>query len=200
MYFSRFRPHFVQAGFEVIDCPTLARGKNAADIRIVIDVMTALQGPARIEEFVLASSDADFTPLLYVVRSHDRQITMIATGETATAYEALADRLLDAQAMLELLEDDHDDRESDPSPELDQVVVADTPHTELHQAFRTEMTRAYREASEPLNLARAGTQMVRLLGTEVRATNWFGAGSFVRAVRALELPDAAFSQYYVGHL
>jgi uncharacterized LabA/DUF88 family protein len=90
LYFSKFRPYFVQAGFEVVDCPTLARGKNAADIRIVIDVMTALQGPARVDEFVLASSDADFTPLLHAVRAHDRLVTMIATGETAAAYEALA--------------------------------------------------------------------------------------------------------------
>ena len=40
LYFSRFRPGLVRAGFEVIDCPAVARGgKNAADIRIVVDAL-----------------------------------------------------------------------------------------------------------------------------------------------------------------
>lgn len=198
LYFSKFRPYFVQAGFEVVDCPTLARGKNAADIRIVIDVMTALQGPAKVEEFLLASSDADFTPLLHVVRSHDRLITMIATGETATAYEALADRLLDAQSMLDLLRSDSDvDDEPAPSVLGASAPAAGDVRTGLQEAFRTEMTAAYRDATEPLNLARVATQVVGQLGSGLRTSNWLGAGSFVRAVRALDLPNAAYSQHYV---
>lgn len=197
LYFSKFRPYFVQAGFEVVDCPTLARGKNAADIRIVIDVMTALQGPAQVEEFVLASSDADFTPLLHVVRSHDRLITMIATGETATAYEALADRLLDAQSMLDLLRSNAEDvDESAPSVPGASTPAASAGRTELHEAFRTEIMAAYRDASEPLNLARAASLVVAQLGSGLRTSNWLGSGSFVRAVRALELPNVAFSQHY----
>lgn len=196
LYFSRFRPYFVQAGFEVVDCPTLARGKNAADIRIVIDVMTALQAPDRVEEFVVASSDADFTPLLHVVRSHDRLITMIATGETATAYEALADRLLDSQAILDLARSERDELvETAPQPQIESALAEAT--TELQQAFKTEMVITYRESSEPLNLARASAQIIRQLGPGLRTSNWFGAGSFVRAVRALDLPNAAFSSDYV---
>jgi len=197
LYFSKFRPYFVQAGFEVVDCPTLARGKNAADIRIVIDVMTALQGPARVDEFVLASSDADFTPLLHAVRAHDRLVTMIATGETAAAYEALADRLLDAPSMLDLLQNEPVlDKESGLSVLGESFQVSGDGRTDLHEAFRAELISAYREASEPLNLARAASQIVGQLGSGVRTSNWFGAGSFVRAVRALDLPNAAFSQHH----
>lgn len=198
LYFSKFRPYFVQAGFDVIDCPSLARGKNAADIRIVIDVMTALQGPARIEEFVLASSDADFTPLLHVVRFHDRLVTMIATGETAAAYEALADRFLDAQDLLDLLRSDPGDEEQEPVEHYEAMFPATVGERgELRDAFRAEVTAHYREATEPLNLARWATQIVNQLGNEVRASNWLGAGSFVRAVRALALPNAAFSQHHM---
>lgn len=200
LYFSRFRPYFVQAGFEVVDCPTLARGKNAADIRIVIDVMTALQGPGRIEEFVLASSDADFTPLLQVVRAHDRRIAMIATGETATAYEALADKILDAQSMLDLVrvdEADSDDDQAVPDALAALNDRASDGHDDLLQAFRTEMLSTYRDASEPINLSRAASQLVSRLGTGLIATNWLGAGSFGRAVRRLNLPNAAFSQHHV---
>ncbi|MGC3993236.1 MAG: NYN domain-containing protein [Propionicimonas sp.] len=41
--FGRYRRAFVRAGFEVIDCPRLAGTKNAADIRMALDVLDSLQ-------------------------------------------------------------------------------------------------------------------------------------------------------------
>lgn len=76
--------------------------KNGADIRIAVKVMTALRAETRYDEFVLASSDADFTPLLQVLRAHDRRVTVISTGSSTAAYEALADQLLDEQDVIEL--------------------------------------------------------------------------------------------------
>ena len=88
LYFSKFRPFFTQAGVEVVDCPSLTReAKNGADIRIVIDVMTALQHDTCYDEFVLASSDADFTPLLQVLRSD------YETSETPINCARLASRI-----------------------------------------------------------------------------------------------------------
>lgn len=194
VYMSRFRPYFVQAGFEVIDCPTLARGNNAADIRIVIDALEVLRGEARLDELVLASSDSDFTPLLQVFRAHDRQITMIATGETAAAYEAVADQVLGAQEVLDLLQDEPDC--SGLADDADEPTISEG-RAELREAFRAEMTGLYRSATEPINLARAATQIAGKLGSEIRASNWLGTGSFVRAVRALSLPNAAFSQHHL---
>ena len=43
LYFSRFRPFFTDAGFEVVDCPRLSHTKNGADIRLVIDAVEALR-------------------------------------------------------------------------------------------------------------------------------------------------------------
>lgn len=196
LYFSRFRPFFVRAGFDVVDCPTLARGKNAADIRIVIDVMTALQGPARIEEFVLASSDADFTPLLHVVRAHDRLVTMIATGETASAYAALADRVLDAQVIVDLL-DLIATTDSEPEAPGQQAAPVATSSADLKDAFAAEVAAQYGAATEPINLARAASRLVGQLGGALPASNWLGAGSFVRAVRSLGLPNVGFSSHYM---
>lgn len=102
--FDAFRPYFTQAGVEVVDCPALTRqAKNAADIRIVVDVMTALKQGALFDEFVLASSDSDFTPLLQVLRAADLRTCVIATGSSAIAYEALADEYLDEQDLFDLL-------------------------------------------------------------------------------------------------
>ncbi|MGH3347095.1 MAG: hypothetical protein ACRDO4_08935 [Nocardioides sp.] len=47
LYFSRFRPFFTDAGFEVVDCPRLSHTKNGADIRLVIDAVEALRADFR---------------------------------------------------------------------------------------------------------------------------------------------------------
>ena len=55
IYFSRFRPFFTGAGFDVIDCPRLTHTKNAADIRLVLDAVDALRAEVTYEEYVIAS-------------------------------------------------------------------------------------------------------------------------------------------------
>lgn len=104
LYLNRFRPHLVRAGFEVIDCPALTmRQKSAADIRIVIDVLGALESPVRYDEIIVASSDSDFTPLLLKLRANDRRTTIITAGTLAPAYQAVADTYIDEQQLIALL-------------------------------------------------------------------------------------------------
>lgn len=199
LYFSKFRPFFTQAGIEVIDCPSLTRGaKNGADIRIVIDVMAALRANTRYDEFVIASSDADFTPLLQVLRADDRRVTVIATGSTASAYVSLADRFLDEQDMLELVPrsevvDLDGPPESEPTAEETPRGWRDADR----EAFSREVQDAYAAAGEPLNLSQLSTQLIQHLGEVATGSHWFGAGSFIKALRALSLPGAEFSQHYL---
>jgi len=64
--FGMFRGIYIRAGFRTIDCPPLtSAGKNSADIYMVLDIVDALQSSTRYEEFVIASADADFTPVLH---------------------------------------------------------------------------------------------------------------------------------------
>ncbi|GAA0903371.1 NYN domain-containing protein [Virgisporangium ochraceum] len=204
LYFSKFRPFFTRAGFEVIDCPSLTRGaKNGADIRITIDVMTAMRATVRYDEFIIASSDADFTPLLQVVRAEDRYITVIATGPTSAAYEALADRYLDEQDVVDLMSEPGDDVGIDNLDVVDEPVpvpATPVPTTSVSadkRAFRQWIEAAYARADEPLNLAQLAEQAARHLGPAARASRWFGAGSFVKAVTRLDLPNVGFSQHHM---
>ena len=208
LYFSKFRPFFTRAGFEVIDCPSLTRGaKNGADIRITIDVMTALRATVRYDEFIVASSDADFTPLLQVVRAEDRYITVIATGPTSAAYEALADRYLDEQDVVDLISEPGDDLGADvleavpdepaPVPAAATPAVTSTGFAAEARAFRLWIEAAYARAEEPLNLAQLAEQAARHIGSAARASRWFGAGSFVKAVNRLDLPNVRFSQHHM---
>lgn len=208
LYFSKYRPFFTQAGFEVVDCPALTRGsKNGADIRIVIDVMSALRANTRYEEFVVASADADFTPLLQVLRADDRRISVIATSATATAYESLADRFLDEQDMFDLVAEgpaaDTELELEESSPELNDLPSAPPPLVAVsdvgpqYQAFSERVREIYSQATAPINLARLSSDLQMMSGTGSTDGAWFGAGSFLRAVKDLELPDVRFSQHHL---
>ena len=227
--FDAFRPYFTQAGIEVMDCPALTKqAKNGADIRIVVDVMTALNQGALFEEFVLASSDSDFTPLLQVLRAADLRTCVIATGSTAIAYEALADEYLDEQDIFDLLaategaeqaeeeadaaepESVDDDWDEDDSAVIDEDDWEDADDDEPRllperddrsgsrerdadwEDFRSLVTRAYRRSTTPLTYTHLSRLALEELGDGLKASKWFGAGSFKKALEQVGLSHARF--------
>ena len=227
--FDAFRPYFTQAGIEVVDCPALTKqAKNGADIRIVVDVMAALNQGALFEEFVLASSDSDFTPLLQVLRAADLRTCVIATGSTAIAYEALADEYLDEQDIFDLLaategaeqaeeeadaaepESEDDDWDEDDSAVIDEDDWEDADDDEPRllperddrsgsrerdadwEDFRSLVTRAYRRSTTPLTYTHLSRLALEELGDGLKASKWFGAGSFKKALEQVGLSHARF--------
>jgi hypothetical protein len=79
--FAFVRHAFMRAGLEVVDCPHLtSQFKNSSDIRIACDVRDYIDHPTRFDEFIILSGDADFTPVLLSLRSHNRQ-TVIYTND-----------------------------------------------------------------------------------------------------------------------
>ena len=186
LYFSKFRPFFTQAGFEIVDCPSLTRSsKNGADIRMTVDIMTALRATTRYDEVAIASSDSDFTHLLQVVRADDRRILMIATSGTAVAYQSLADTYLDEQDVLDLMREPED---SDSTPPVEgpreeaaatDVMPPKEPAASLAtesggalsravavdwETFADEVRSNYGAATEPLNLARWSSALIEKFG------------------------------------
>ncbi|KGM08413.1 NYN domain-containing protein, partial [Cellulomonas carbonis] len=103
--FSQFRPNFTRAGFSVVDCPSLTQqGKSSADINLVLDAVDALSAPTRYDEFVIVSADADFTPLALRCRAADRRVTIITASPAASAYRAVADTVITADELTELVQ------------------------------------------------------------------------------------------------
>jgi hypothetical protein len=93
--FSGFRPKFTQAAFEVIDCPPLTdQEKTSTDMHLVIDVLDALTGPVHLDEFIILSGDADFTPLLVRLRKHDRSTAIFCVGPASAAYKSASDSII----------------------------------------------------------------------------------------------------------
>ncbi|GLW65893.1 NYN domain-containing protein [Actinomadura rubrobrunea] len=205
VYFSRFRTAFVRAGFEVVDCPRYNATKNGADIKIVVDALDALWGDAVHEEFVIASGDCDLTPLLHRLRRADRRTVIVSSADTAEAFTASADQVLDSQWLLALVQGelvDFDD-EADAADEAAagdaggsagaQLVSAD--QDEAYQAFRSLVTAEYDNASTPLNMAALAQQVRDRLGGVINETDWFGFHGFARAVNSLNLPHLRMSQH-----
>jgi hypothetical protein len=90
--FGFVRHSFMRAGLEVVDCPHLtSQFKNSSDIRIACDVRDYLDHPTRFDEFIILSGDADFTPVLLSLRSHNRQTIIYANDYTSPYYKAFSD-------------------------------------------------------------------------------------------------------------
>lgn len=192
LYFSRYRPGLVRAGFDVIDCPSMTgAGKNAADIRMVIDALDLLKAESRYDEFVIASSDSDFVPLLQRIRAHDRYITVISPGDSSSAYRSLADNILDFAAIDALVWPEAAPEET--AEEGEGQVAGNAGEWDL---FRDFISARYRSSSAPLNLAALAHETAREF-PGAREAGWFGAGSFSSALDRLHLPSARRSQQFL---
>lgn len=198
LYFSRFRPGLVRAGFEVIDCPVVARGgKNAADIRIVVDALDLVDHRTRFDEFVLASGDSDFTPLLQRLRAEDRRITIVSPGYLSSAYTALADNIAGFDAIRALVAPDADSALDEEQPARRAVAAKGGSDAEVTESTFAEFVRQrYEGASGPLNLAALAAEAARTVAG-AKQSRWYGQGSFSAAVAALGLPHVRFSQYHL---
>lgn len=209
LYFSRFRPFFTSAGFEVIDCPRLTHTKNAADIRLVVDAVDGLNGAAVYDEFVIASGDSDMTPLLVRLRAADRRTTIVSPSDAADAFTSVADQLVNGQQVLELVQGDEVDlvvdRETAGERELAEVSetaaygpdTEATDHRQAFELFRLIVAERYAASTGPLNLASLAHDLRRELNQSIEESGWFGWGAFVRALESLELPHMRFSQHFV---
>jgi hypothetical protein len=179
LYFSRFRTAFVRAGFQVIDCPPLARSKNGADIQIALDVVDALAAPVAIDEFVIMSSDSDFTPLLHRLRLHDRGTALVVQEAVAPALVAAADRVLALSEFARLAL----------PPESPMALSPEAQRAELLALLR----RALGQSEAAIGLPQLGQQLMHLGGDWLRATNYAGYGSLGRFLREERPPDIAWT-------
>lgn len=74
-------------GVELVDVPPSTRaGKNAADMRLVIDALELCYHRDHIDTFVIASGDSDFCPLAYKLRENDRIVIGLAVKEATSPF------------------------------------------------------------------------------------------------------------------
>lgn len=193
LYFSRWRPNFVRAGFEVVDCPPLtARQKNAADLRMALDIVDALTASQEYDEFVIGSGDSDFTPLLLRLRAADKRSTIISPSTAAEAYVAIADHLVNGEETLALLGVDIVDGD----PEFGPGNTQSTPESDEADRFRRLVNARYEAARAPIHLSSLAQQVLAEIGGADQ-TAWPGNDTFSRAVERLGLQGAQIAENYL---
>ena len=100
--FARYRPFFMRAGCEVVDCPPLTtRGKTSTDIHLVMDALDSLSHNTYFNEFIIFSGDADFTPLLLNLRKHARYSVVLPVGLASQVYKSACDYLINTNVFVE---------------------------------------------------------------------------------------------------
>lgn len=171
VWYSSFRWAFQSAGFEVVDCPRLARLKNAADLRMALDCMDLLAGPAPVEEVTLLSSDSDFQPLLLRLRAADRRTRVVAHPQASALLRGAADEVIGLDRLARQLGWGAEAF----SGEDEAALVLD--------AVRTILV----EAGGPVHLPRLGKAVLERTGMTLRDSLYGGTGSLEAMVAALGL-------------
>ena len=184
--FSQFRPNFTRAGFSVVDCPSLTQqGKSSADINLVLDAVDALSATTRYDEFVILSADADFTPLALRCRAADRRVTIITAGPAASAYRAVADTVITADELAELV------KQPDPAELVPQAAPPSAAAREegpaSNGAARKAVLRLVRSADRPLHGSMVA-QAAQKADPTLLTSGWDGAGTFFPWL-AREVPE-----------
>ncbi len=192
--FHEFRPFFIRAAFQVVDCPPLTnQGKTSADIHLVMDCMDALNHSTRFDEFIILSGDADFTPLLIRLQEHARRPLVLSVGYTSPAYTAAASwRIREDWFVQQALEDE---RPAEPAP-------APAPYPSRGNGERLArvaevVRRTVADAPAPVGVA----SLAQTLQREVDpGADWFGYGRLRDLLDVLDLKGLEFSAVPPGYL
>lgn len=82
-------------GIELVMAAATPTGKNAADIRLVMDALELALTTPEIGTFVIASGDSDVAPLLHRLRGLGRRVVVVARRTSMSAgLQAIADDTL----------------------------------------------------------------------------------------------------------
>ncbi len=79
------RDKFIKYGIEPMSQIAYSKGKNAVDIRMTIEAMNLLSKDY-IDSVCLATSDSDFTPLVYQLQKNNRYVIGAGDNKASNAY------------------------------------------------------------------------------------------------------------------
>ena len=177
------RASFTRAGFSVIDCPSLtSSGKNSADIHMVIDMLDTLGHSTHFDEFIVLSADADFTPVLTRIRTHDRRTAVFTNHETAAAFKAVADGMIDLDDMLEVL------GSGGGVPTAPVAALTGKIDKALATRIVCHVRGLVAASDTPLRMAGAAQSALKTVGNHAE---WAGYGSFGKLLGAHHAKDFA---------
>lgn len=171
----------LSGSFKMVDCPKLTEMKNAADIQMVMDVMDAIDHKTRVDEFIILSADADFTPLLLRLREHDRRSVVISAGPAVPAYLAAADQVIEGRDFVDMVL-------GTATGPPDSAAARPASIKQICRVVRELVARQ----DSPVPQGAAATHAAKQLGSEA-VKGWGGAGKFSKAIQQSGAQDLAVS-------
>ncbi|MBM7075546.1 NYN domain-containing protein [Micromonospora humida] len=204
---GKFRSYFTRAGFRVVDCPSLtSMGKNSADIHMVLDILDTLTHPTRFDDFVVLSTDADFTPVFMRLREHDRTSAMLVSGPTAAALQSVCDFAIPDIMFIEEalgLSPSHAEveqvRTPVPQPRATTAALANHHSDSVRNRIEATVRQLVAQSTTPVDLASAAHYVRKALGREA-TTNWAGAGGFKQFVATIQSDSLVLEPRHPGWL
>jgi hypothetical protein len=91
--------HVEEFDLTAINVSPLTRGKNATDMKLVIEAMDMLYG-RQLDGFCIASSDGDFTPLAVRIRGNAIACYGFGATKAPAGYKAEFDRFFECDTLL----------------------------------------------------------------------------------------------------
>jgi hypothetical protein len=182
---AKCRPNFVKAGFPFVDCPPLTgSGKNSADIHMGLEAVDLLSHATRFDEFIILSSDADFTPLLVRLRLHDRLTTAFVPHDAAAAFKAVSTLQLRHERLVEFLAPSAEPRPmpAAPRPAAARPAGSPRPRSEREMTMVAAITVALAESTGAIPLSQGGGIASAAVGGDTQG--WAGHGGFARMLSA----------------
>ncbi len=190
-----FRAYFTRLGFQVVDCPPLTKsGKNSADIVMTLDIADAIEHTTRFDEFLIFSSDADFTPVALRLRAHDRITSILANQQTAAAFRSCCDIVIDMDEFEAVF---GETREQNATPANGTPQSSQDDFGEVRTQVKAEIRRALAESNAALPLTEVAKR-IRERWSVVGESEWLGAGGFKKLLLTFEDHHLRFSSVPPG--
>jgi hypothetical protein len=94
-----WQKHIDEFDLTPVNVSPLTRGKNATDMKLVIEAMDMLYG-RQLDGFCIASSDGDFTPLAARIRANALAVYGFGAKKAPAGYKAEFDRFYECDTLL----------------------------------------------------------------------------------------------------
>jgi uncharacterized protein (TIGR00288 family) len=180
-------------------------GKNASDIAMVIDAMELLY-TQKLDAFCVASSDADFTPLIMQLKANGQDVYGFGERKTPEAFVNACttflylDSLQEAPEVKDIAEKPVSAKQrkvTEPQPAL--VPSPRSAHAELLSALRGAVAAAVRDDGWAL-LATAGGAVRRQGPIDPRNYGYKNFARLFEATRCFEIVKASDGRNYISDL
>ncbi len=108
---------------------------------MTLDIADAIEHTTRFDEFVILSSDADFTPVALRLRAHDRITSILANQQTAAAFRSCCSIVIDMDEFEAVFGEarEQDASKGSPAPKARDLGPV---RTEIETEIRRQLTES----------------------------------------------------------